>query len=183
VTYKTSFGLDDWIYCTLYIHTTRDYRQYSTIIVVHTFQFTVTHALGFSVFISRILATDLSQTRCHFRSHLESSLHQLISFLALILRLQIPKTRLIQFICSQAHILPGWYLEARPLISDSTALSATLCSVASFTMSFCNPSARTTQKTHPFIFKEACLLVRYLSVDVLLLHTYVSRECVYGVVA
>jgi hypothetical protein len=26
VTYKTSFGLNDWIYCTLYIDTTRDYR-------------------------------------------------------------------------------------------------------------------------------------------------------------
>jgi uncharacterized membrane protein YqaE (UPF0057 family) len=25
VTYKTGFGLIDWIYCTLYIHTTRDY--------------------------------------------------------------------------------------------------------------------------------------------------------------
>jgi hypothetical protein len=27
VTYKTGFGLDDWIYCTLYIRTFRDYRQ------------------------------------------------------------------------------------------------------------------------------------------------------------
>jgi hypothetical protein len=27
VTYKTGFGLDDWIYCILYIHTVRDYRQ------------------------------------------------------------------------------------------------------------------------------------------------------------
>jgi hypothetical protein len=26
MTYKTGFGLDDWIYFTLYIHTTRNYR-------------------------------------------------------------------------------------------------------------------------------------------------------------
>jgi hypothetical protein len=25
VTYKTGSGLDDWIFCTLYIHTTGDY--------------------------------------------------------------------------------------------------------------------------------------------------------------
>jgi hypothetical protein len=33
--------------------------NYSAIADLHTLQFTVTHALGFSVFISRILATDL----------------------------------------------------------------------------------------------------------------------------
>jgi hypothetical protein len=33
--------------------------NYSAIAVPHTFQFTVTHALGFSVFTSRNLATDL----------------------------------------------------------------------------------------------------------------------------
>jgi hypothetical protein len=58
-TYKTGFGLDDWIYCTLYTHTTQNYRQYSAIAILHTFQFTVAHALGFSAFTSRILATDL----------------------------------------------------------------------------------------------------------------------------
>jgi hypothetical protein len=57
VTYKTGFELD-----VLHLFTTRNYRQYSTIAVLHTFHFTVTHALEFSVFTSRILATDLSQT-------------------------------------------------------------------------------------------------------------------------
>jgi hypothetical protein len=33
--------------------------SYSAISNLHTLQFTVTHALGFSVFTSRILATDL----------------------------------------------------------------------------------------------------------------------------
>jgi hypothetical protein len=58
VTYKTGSGLDDWIYWHL-IHTTRDYRQYGAISDLHTLQFTVTHALGFSIFTSRILATGL----------------------------------------------------------------------------------------------------------------------------
>jgi hypothetical protein len=61
VTYKTGSELYDWIYYNLYIHITRDYRQYSAITDLHTFQFTVTHAPGFPVFTSRILATDLSQ--------------------------------------------------------------------------------------------------------------------------
>jgi hypothetical protein len=36
-----------------------DYRQYRAIADLHTLQFIVTHALGFSVFTNRILATDL----------------------------------------------------------------------------------------------------------------------------
>jgi hypothetical protein len=47
MTYKTSFGLDDWVYCALYIQRTRDYRQYSAVAILHTLQFTVTQALGF----------------------------------------------------------------------------------------------------------------------------------------
>jgi hypothetical protein len=48
---------------------------YSTVATLHTFQLTVAHALGFSVFSSRILATDLTQelllqitmkSSCHF---------------------------------------------------------------------------------------------------------------------
>jgi hypothetical protein len=34
--------------------------KYNDIADLHTFQFTVTHALGFSVFTSRLLATDLN---------------------------------------------------------------------------------------------------------------------------
>jgi hypothetical protein len=59
VTYKMGFGLGDWIYCTLHIHTIRDYRQHSATADLHTLQFTVPHALRFSVFTSRILVTDL----------------------------------------------------------------------------------------------------------------------------
>jgi hypothetical protein len=59
VTYKTSFALVDWIYCTLYIHTVRNYKYYSDIADLQNSQFIVAHALGFSVFTTRILATDL----------------------------------------------------------------------------------------------------------------------------
>jgi hypothetical protein len=55
---KTGSAVHDWIYLYL-IHTTRDYRQYSATTDLHTLQFTVTHTIGFSVFISRILETDL----------------------------------------------------------------------------------------------------------------------------
>jgi hypothetical protein len=81
VTYKTGFGLDDWLYWTLYIHTVRDYRQYSAIVDLHTLQFTFTHPIGFSVFKCHILATDLSQSNCNFNSLMRSFWHSLIPFL------------------------------------------------------------------------------------------------------
>jgi hypothetical protein len=58
VTYKTGFWLDDWIYCTLYTQL-GSIGNCSAIIDLHSLQFTVTHALGFSAFTSRIQATDL----------------------------------------------------------------------------------------------------------------------------
>jgi hypothetical protein len=67
-------GFTDPLHTQLGLQAVQRYR-YST----H-FQFTVTHALGFSVFTSRILATDLSQSPCHFKSHMKSS-HSLIPFL------------------------------------------------------------------------------------------------------
>jgi hypothetical protein len=52
------------------IHTTLNYSHYSAIADLDTLQFTVTHALGFSDFTTRILATDLSQ------SHYNRSIHE-----------------------------------------------------------------------------------------------------------
>jgi hypothetical protein len=97
---------------TLYVHTGRDYRQYNTIPDLHTLQYTVTHALEFSVFTtSRILATDLSQFHCHFKSHMKSSFHGLIAFLPLFCSCQFRILDSIQFLCS--HILADWRLETR----------------------------------------------------------------------
>jgi hypothetical protein len=63
VTSKTGSSSDDWIYWQFVTHTlliTRKHRQYSTIAHLHTFQFTVAHALGFPVSTSRLLATNLN---------------------------------------------------------------------------------------------------------------------------
>jgi hypothetical protein len=50
----------DWMigFIAPYTFTARDNRQYNAIAVLHASQFTVTHALGLSVFTSRVLATD-----------------------------------------------------------------------------------------------------------------------------
>jgi hypothetical protein len=53
------------------------------------FQLTVAHALGFSVFTSRILATDLSEFHCNFKPHVKFFWHRLIPFLTIILQLPV----------------------------------------------------------------------------------------------
>jgi hypothetical protein len=98
---------------TPYSHTTRDYRQYSAMAILHTLQFIVAHELDFSVFTSRILATDLQQSHCHFRSHMKSSLLNLILFLPIFCNWQSRRLDSIPFLCSEAHILAGRRLETR----------------------------------------------------------------------
>jgi hypothetical protein len=56
--------------------------NYRVIAYLHTLQFTAAYALGFPVFTSRILATDLSQSHCRFKSHMKCSFHSLIPFLS-----------------------------------------------------------------------------------------------------
>jgi hypothetical protein len=52
------------------------YRQYSAIADLHTFQFTVAHALGFIVFTNRLLVTDLhTETSTVSLSHALQILH------------------------------------------------------------------------------------------------------------
>jgi hypothetical protein len=55
--------------------------NYSAIAILHTLEFTVAHALGFSVFTSRILATDLSQSHYHFNSHMTTPRRSVIRVL------------------------------------------------------------------------------------------------------
>jgi hypothetical protein len=43
----------------------------SAIAILHSLQFTVVHALEFSLFISRILATDLSQSHFHLALNID----------------------------------------------------------------------------------------------------------------
>jgi hypothetical protein len=80
----------------------RTTANYSGTANIHPLQFTVVHALGFSVCISRILATELQQAHCHFISHMNSSFHSLIHFLSLFCSAQFRRLNSIE-----AHILAG----------------------------------------------------------------------------
>jgi hypothetical protein len=67
-----------------------------------------TLSLGFSVFTSRILATDLSQSHCNFKSHMKSSLHSLIPFSLFLLnylRLPIPELYPILILAAWDHYI------------------------------------------------------------------------------
>jgi hypothetical protein len=59
MTNVTGSSSDDWIYWHL-VTIFLNYKQYSAITDLHTFQFTAAHALGFSIFTSRLLAMDLN---------------------------------------------------------------------------------------------------------------------------
>jgi hypothetical protein len=149
--------------------------SYSTVADLHTSQFTVTHTLGFSVFTSHLLAMDFSVSLSIQIKH-EVVFSQSNSLLAIILQLPIPKIlfKSIPLLTSQQAGIPKL---------DSSLLIAVLYSLFHLlTVSFYNPSARTTQKT-AFIVKDACLLVQYLAVNLLLLHAYTLQECVYQVVS
>jgi hypothetical protein len=102
---------------------------------------------------------------------MKASFNRLIPFLCLILRLSIPKTRL--------HSIPSSYLgrlASRNLTFhfrlEYSAWSSLL------TVPFHNPSAWTTHKT-VFIVKDACLLVCYLAVGVVLFYTLTLRGEVF----
>jgi hypothetical protein len=55
-------GFDDWIYYHFLVQSTRTYKQYSPIADLYNLKLTVTHAVRFPVFISRILVTELKQS-------------------------------------------------------------------------------------------------------------------------
>jgi hypothetical protein len=74
------FGLDYWIYWHVINTQPRSTGNCSAFAILHSVQFTVTHFLGFSVFNSHILATDLCQSHCNFKSYMKSSFHSLITF-------------------------------------------------------------------------------------------------------
>jgi hypothetical protein len=126
--------------------------NYSAIVILHTLQFTVTHALGFSIFTSRILATDLQQSHYLFKSHMKPSFHGLSPFLPLFWNCKFRKLDSVQFLCSQAHIMSGWPLETR-------------LTLLSFHLHY-NNFARTTQKTQLSIIAKACLQRHCISTEV-----------------
>jgi hypothetical protein len=159
VTYKTGLGLDDCIYCTKYILTFRNYRQHRSVAILHTSQFTVIHALGFSAFTSRILATDISQPPCNFKSHVKSSCHILITFLPF---LQLLSTALVY---SSTLLLLLLLLSKSKSHYDWRSVSQSVSQ--SVSKSWC----RAPSRTHDQIF--SCY---YLTVTVLFLWGALSDE-------
>jgi hypothetical protein len=135
VTYKTCFGVDDCIYWHL-IHWTRDYRQLQRYRYFHTSQFTIKHALGFSVFTSRILATDFIRVSLSLQTTTKFSFHSLLPLLSLFCNCQFRRLDSFQFLCSQ-------------VISRQVGVSK----LDSIQLIFLyNHIARTTRKTQPFYF-------------------------------
>jgi hypothetical protein len=103
-----------------------------------------------------------------------SSLHRLIPFLPLFCNYRL---NLIPF-------LPISSQQAGVSKLDSSLYAATVVySVSSSDCVLLSLLVTDHTENTASIVKEACLLVRCLAVDVLLLHAYASRECVYQVVA
>jgi hypothetical protein len=65
-----------------------------------------------------------------------------LHFLPLFCSCKFRRLDSVQFLCSQAHVLPGW----RPETRRFTLYSTTILYVTSSDCVFYNPSARTTQK-------------------------------------
>jgi hypothetical protein len=105
------------------------------------------HALGFPVFTSRILTTDLYHFCCHFKLYMKRYFRNLIPFLPLFCICQFRRLDSVQFLCSQAHILAGWRLEIR-LDSTRLRLLKWFLLYKYFT--------RTTQKTRSLCVGNAC---------------------------
>jgi hypothetical protein len=61
--------------------------KYNAIADLHTFQFAVTHAPGFSVFISRLLAPDLN-TQASTSDHYEGFLSSIILYSSALICIQ-----------------------------------------------------------------------------------------------
>jgi hypothetical protein len=93
--------------------------KYSAIAILHTFSSPIAHALGFSAFTNRILATE---SHCNFNSHMKSSWHSLIPFLPLFCSCQF--RRLDSTTLDYCSILPDTLLLL--LLSCQTLLITTL---------------------------------------------------------
>jgi hypothetical protein len=122
--------------------------NYSTIAILRTLQFTVTHALGFSVLTNRLLATDLQKSHGHFKSHMKSSFHSLLPFLSFLL---------LTFDC---HHLPQ--------------LDQNLDNSIDFLCPFITPRQWPRRKHSLCIVQKACLLILCLAMEVLLLAAHPS---------
>jgi hypothetical protein len=109
---------------------------------------TVTQALGFSVFISRILATDLKQFRCHFKSRLESFFFQ-AQFLSFHYSAAANSEDSNQFNFSAPKLI-SWQAESR---NSTLHFMLLFCAPLRCRTILYNHFARTTQKTQLLLLR------------------------------
>jgi hypothetical protein len=161
---------------------------------------TVPYALGFSVFTSRILATDLSLSHCHFRSHVKSSLHRRIPVLPFFLtHIGLPSPRLSVFtsliLATDLSVSLSLQTTREVVFAPQNSCLAISSQSPWIAISRTRPSSNSScvrsslyslgaDPTENTVFSclRACLQLRHLAVDVLL-RALVLRECVYRPVA
>jgi hypothetical protein len=103
---------------------------------------------------------------------MKSSFHSLVPFVPLFCNCHFRRLYSIQFLCYQAQVPAFWRLETR--LSTSRLL---FCTTLYCRTLHHNYFAWTTQKTVS-VAKEACLLIRCIAMEVLLLRAFASaRMC------
>jgi hypothetical protein len=126
----------------------------------HTLQFTVTHTLGFSVFTSRIMATDFNTVIISVSLYLQHTWSLLVTaqFLSCHYSAATNSEDSTQFNSSVPK-----------LISRYSGVSKHNSSLYFMLLNTCLWSLCTDHAENTTYVKEACLLIRCLAVDVLLL--------------
>jgi hypothetical protein len=139
VTYKTGYWIKWLDLLTPYAQCSELQANNTALSLTYTLYNSPLHTrTGFSVFTSRIPATDLQQSHCHLKWHMKFSYHSLIPFLPLFCNSQLRRLDSVQF---QAHIPAGWPPEARLFTSCCWTL-------------LYNHFARTTQETQPLLLRR-----------------------------
>jgi hypothetical protein len=163
VTCKTDVGLDSLTPYTLNSGL-QVIQRYIT--DLHTLQFTVTHALGFSVFNSRILATDFITVSLSLQITHEVFFAPPNSFLAI--SSQSPST-------SISRTRPSsWQLTQMNLSSAELSQRLTTTNSNDLLCPFITSQHGPRSKYSLSIVEKTCLLIRCLAMDVLLLCAYAS---------
>jgi hypothetical protein len=141
--------------------------NYSHIVILHTLQFTVTHALDNSVFTSRILATDLSHSQWQFKSHMKSSCNSLTPFLSLFCNCQFQRLDSI--------LLPSLYPSRLASRNSTFHSSSTVVLYSQSTFTFFVPLQPfdTDPTENTSVVKDVCLQFHCLTIDV-------ERICLRG---
>jgi hypothetical protein len=113
------------------------------------------HTYYYSVFISHILATDISQSHCNFKSHMKSSFRNLIPFLPLFCSFPFRILEPSSYPGRQTSRNPTLHFRFLSILPNTSSQS--LCT---------DPKENIAS-----IVKEACILICCLAMDILFLLT------------